>query len=91
MSLRHLACLIVACLTLQALYTGACCLLKSQQDTCDALNTQVKEDVGLGGANPMVQLAGDYAKLLASKAHLPVVQHSCYPALGLEVVGNMLR
>lgn len=70
---------------LQVLHTG------DKQDTCDALNTQVKEHVGLGGANPMVQLTGDYAKLLASKARLPVVQHSCYPALGLEVVGNMLR
>ena len=62
-----------------------------KQDTCDALNTQVKEDVGLGGANPMAQMTGYYAKLLASKAHLPIVQQSCYPALGLEVVGNLLR
>jgi len=52
---------------------------------------EVKEDSGTGGGNSWMQLASSYANLMALPANQPQVSQNCFPALGLEVVGNQLR
>lgn len=51
----------------------------------------MKEEFGTGDCSAAAQLAGHYAKQLVKVAHLPAAQLSCYPAFGLEVVGNNFR
>ena len=44
-----------------------------------------------GGSDPTFQLLGYYSKLVADRAHTPAVRETCYPALGVVVVGDLLR
>lgn len=51
-----------------------------------------KEDWGSrGGSNPVMQLAGYYAKMLEANWDTTVVKNTLLPAVGVEVFGHGFR
>jgi len=57
-----------------------------------SLIMEVKEGVGLGGgSDPMMQMTHYYGLRLPRLKKSHVTRETCYPAFGLEVVGNMFR